>query len=107
MAGPDRAFVGVADAVRSLRAELAAAHADVDRDGVYFEMGPVEVEFTVEVKREVDGDAGVRIGVVSIGASGSASSDTTHRMKFVLSPMDGATGRALEVAGHMDAIPER
>ena len=103
----DKAFVGVADAVRSLRKELAAAHAEVDRGGVYFEMGPVEIEFTVEVERAVDGDAGVRIGVVSIGASGSVSSDTTHRMKFVLSPMDGVTGQALEVAGRVDEIPER
>jgi Trypsin-co-occurring domain 2 len=107
MTRSDKTFIDVADAIRSLRAQLAIAHAEVDRDGVYFEMGPVEIEFVVEVERAVDGDAGVRIGVVSIGASGSVSSGTTHRMKFVLSPMDGVTGRALEVADRLDEIPER
>jgi hypothetical protein len=107
MSRPDKAFVGVAEAVRSLRAELARAHAEMDRGGVYFEMGPVEIEFTVEVERDAGGDLGVRVGVVSIGASGSVSTDATHRMKFTLSPMDGATGRALEVTGHADEIPER
>lgn len=103
----DKAYVGVAQAVASLREELAAAHAEMDRTGVYFEMGPVEIEFTVEVGRDAGADLGVRVWVVSIGGSGSVSTGSTNRMKFTLTPMDGATGRALEVAGHADEIPER
>lgn len=107
MSRPDRDFVGIAEVVRSLRAQLLTAHEEADQGGVYFEMGPVEVEFALEVVREGGGEVGFDIGVVSVGGSGSVSRDSTHRMKFMLTPMDGITGKPLLVAGRVDEIPDR
>jgi Trypsin-co-occurring domain 2 len=100
-------WVGLAETVRGLRAELIAAQAQAPGDTVRFELGPIEMEFGLTVSRDVDGKAGVRIGVVTLGAGGSISSESVHRVKFVLTPKDAQTGGALEIASQMAEIPER
>jgi hypothetical protein len=102
----DRAWVGVGEAIRALRAELDAA-AGAPGGTVRFEIGPIEMEFALTLTRAADGQAGVRFGVVTVGASGSLSSESVHRVKFVLTPKDKETGAALEIASQLDEIPER
>lgn len=99
--------VGLAEAIRELRAELLTAQAESAGEGVLFELGPVEMEFAVTLSRGGDANAGVRIGVVTLGASGKLSKDSVHRVKFVLTPKDAQTGDALEIAAQMDSVPER
>jgi hypothetical protein len=86
----DEAWVGLADAVRALRAELTTAMTE-GRDGTLrFELGPVEMEFLLEVRREGGGEAGVKFWVVSLGGKGSASRGSTHRVTLSLTPrVDG------------------
>jgi len=47
----DSAGVGLADAVRALRAELTSAMAEGADQALRFELGPVEMEFLLEVNR--------------------------------------------------------
>ena len=103
----DGGWIGLADAVRALRRELDVARAEGAADRVRFALGPVEVEFALTVARDAEADAGVRFGVVSIGAKGSISSESAHRLKLVLTPTDSVTGRAPEIAGEIDAVPDR
>lgn len=106
----DRSVIGLAEAIRELRAELIAAQAESSGPGgdeVRFEIGPVEMEFAITLSREGAGKAGVQIGVVTLGAGGSIASESVHRVKFVLTPRDAKTGSALEVASQLDSIPER
>jgi Trypsin-co-occurring domain 2 len=103
----DDSWIGLAEAVRVLRAELAEARFEGVNDPLRFELGPVEVEFAVSLTREGGIDGGVRLGVVSISAKGGLSSDSSHRVKLVLNPKDAATGRAAEIAGRVDGIPDR
>jgi hypothetical protein len=99
--------IGLAEAIRELRAELIAAQAESPGSGVRFELGPVEMEFAVTLSREGGGKAGIQVGVVTLGAGGSVSSESVHRVKFMLTPKDGRTGGPLEVASQLDSIPER
>jgi Trypsin-co-occurring domain 2 len=99
--------IGLAEAVRALRAELIAAQGAVPGEPVRFELGPIEMEFAVTITKDVDGKAGVRFGVVTLGVGGSISSESVHRVKFVLNPKDAKTGDTLEIASQMAAIPER
>jgi hypothetical protein len=103
----DDDWVDLADAVRVLRRELDAAAAERPAEGVHFEVGPVEVEFAVKLTRDVKAGGGVRLGIVSIGVKGGMSSDSSHRLKLVLTPKDVATGRAPEISTEIDGIPDR
>jgi Trypsin-co-occurring domain 2 len=90
--------VGLADAVRELRAELLAAMSEAEGQRLGFELDAVEMEFLVEVSREGSGDAGIKFWVVSVGAHGGVSSGATHRVTLTLSPKDHRTGRSPEIS---------
>jgi hypothetical protein len=90
-------WVGLADAVSELRRELTEAMEQGAGAPIRFELGPVEMEFLLEVRKEGGGEAGVRFWVVSLGAKGSASSGSTHRVRLSLVPKD-ESGRPPEIS---------
>jgi NTP-dependent ternary system trypsin peptidase co-occuring protein len=90
-------WVGLSDAIAALRDELITAMAAGQSEKLHFELGPVELEFTVDVHKDGGANAGIRWGVVSFGASGSAGSATGHRVKLVLQPKDAGSGHNAEV----------
>jgi hypothetical protein len=90
-------WVGLSDAIAALRAELVTAMAAGQSEALHFELGPVELEFTVDVHKDGGADAGIRWGVVSFGARGSAGSAAGHRVKLVLQPKDAGSGHNAEV----------
>lgn len=100
----DGPWVGLADAVRGVRAELQAAMAEGQGSDLRFEVGPVELEFAVDVRKEGGVNAGVKVYVVSFGAKGSEAATTTHRLKLTLHPKD-AQGNAPQVNTSVPAIP--
>ena len=81
------ATVGLADAIKALRGELSAAMVEGKQEELRFRLGPVEMEFTVEVAKEGGGEAGVKFWVVSLGGKGSVGSGATHRVKLELQPL--------------------
>ncbi|MCK9878647.1 hypothetical protein MXD59_23260 [Frankia sp. Ag45/Mut15] len=90
--------VGLAEAIEALRRELAAAKLAGVGEPVQFTLGPVEMEFGLEIRRERKGEAGVKFWVLSVGGGGSAGRTATHRLKVTLQPQeivsDGAGGTA-------------
>ena len=100
-------WVGLADAVKGIRAELNAAMAEGADDDVQFQVGPVELEFAVDIKKDAKADFGVRVWVLSLGAKGGVGQNSTNRIKVVLNPTD-AHGRQLKISSDRDpAPPER
>lgn len=89
--------VELARAVRSLRDELLEAAAWGADQAVRFAVDSIELEFTVELRRDVTGRAGVKAWVITAGTGVSRAEADTHRVKLTLSPRDAATGRALEI----------
>jgi hypothetical protein len=84
--------VGLADAIRALRAELTAAMAEGQGQELKFKSGPVEMEFALEVTKEAGVEAGVKFWVVTLGGKGSVSAAATHRVKLELQPVgEGGT----------------
>lgn len=102
----DEVWVGLADAVRGVRAELAAAQAEGSGEDLGFEVGPIELEFAVDVRKEAGGEAKARVYVLSLGAKGSMAETATHRMKLVLNPKD-RQGNTPRIASRADEIPSR
>jgi Trypsin-co-occurring domain 2 len=107
---PD-ALIGLADAIKALRQELAMAMEEGQEKSVRFELGPVEMEFLLQVTKDAGGSAGVKFWIVSLGGQAGISSGSTHRVKLALTPKDAFgesplisdTEKTLSAAGNSEA----
>ena len=103
----DRSWATLAQAVEGVRAELSEAMAAGEGEQLRFDVGEVELEFTVEIRRELQAKAGVRVWVVELGGAGGQSRGSTHRLKVTLNPVDIATSRSPRIADKVAAPPPR
>jgi hypothetical protein len=99
-------FVELAEAIAVLRDQLATAREAGMGASPRFTVGPVDVEFTVEARRNVGGKAGVQFGVFTAGVQGGGSTASTHRVRLTLTP-HGEDGGDFEVHGSVPAPPPR
>ena len=90
-------------AVRAVRDQLALAAQEGAGAAVRFEVGPIQMDFAVELRREAGVKGGVKAWVLSADAEARASRATTHRVSFTLTPKDAASGGPLEVGGEREA----
>jgi hypothetical protein len=104
---PDRPWATLAQAIEGVRAELSEAMAAGEAEELRFDVGEVELEFTVEIRRDLEAKAGVAVWVVEMGGSGARSDGSTHRLKVTLHPVDIATGRSPRVADRVAELPPR
>lgn len=86
------------ETVSAIRAQLRQAQEEGGDKSLKFRTGPVELEFSIEVRK--DGDAKARILVLPWSAEvrAAASSARLHRIKLTLQPVDDSGGDAL-IAG--------
>ncbi|WP_445395460.1 trypco2 family protein [Streptomyces sp. LE64] len=79
--------VPLADAVAAVRDELleAAARAGTEPELV-FTVGPVEMEFEVEVRADARAKSGFSLWAVGAEAEAGGSRTRTHRVSFTLTP---------------------
>jgi hypothetical protein len=78
--------VELAEAVQAVRDGLIAAAGLAEGRPLRFDLGDIEMEFTVEVRRDARARGGVRAWVVDAGAESGASRGRTHRVTFTLKP---------------------
>jgi hypothetical protein len=100
-------WVGLAEAIKGVREELAKAMEAGEGERLRFDVGPVELEFAVELRRDTEAKAGVKVWVVEAGGSGTLSRGTPHRLTVVLNPVDVKTGRTVRVSDQVDGPPPR
>ncbi|WP_336159983.1 trypco2 family protein [Amycolatopsis sp. VC5-11] len=93
--------IELADAVASVRDELLEAAGRGAGAGVVFVVGPVELEFAVELRRDAKVKAGFKAWVVSGDAEGGVARGRTHKVKVTLTPRASGGGDLL-VAGEKD-----
>ncbi|MFJ5230866.1 trypco2 family protein [Kitasatospora sp. NPDC088391] len=94
----DRQDIELADAVEAIRGQLAEAAERGRGQAVQFEVGPVTLDFTVELTRDVRAKGGVRAWVLSADAEAGASVTRTHQVTVTLTPKDAATGGSLDIS---------
>lgn len=80
--------LGLVDVIAQLRADLAAAIAEGEKERLRFEVGPVELDLSVTVTRSGTARAGVRFWVVDAGGKGSVSKESVQRLHLTLQPRD-------------------
>ncbi|MFG3285980.1 trypco2 family protein [Streptomyces sp. NPDC048111] len=98
MTDDTHAFDGIelADAIESVRDQLTEAAARATGPLV-FELGAIQMEFTLELRKEVKGGAKVRAWVVDAGADAGRLTGRTHKVSFTLTPQAAAGGAAWRV----------
>ncbi|WP_328470680.1 hypothetical protein OHA21_05175 [Actinoplanes sp. NBC_00393] len=90
--------IELAEAIALLREELQEARIRGAGEQLQFNVGPVELEFQVEIAREAGASGKVRFWVVEAGADGKLASRSTQVVRISLEPVDGRTGKQLAVA---------
>ncbi|GLW56882.1 trypco2 family protein [Kitasatospora phosalacinea] len=64
---------------------MRAQHRGAGQETV-FEVGPIEMEFEVELRADATAGGKSKVWALSAEAAGSVSRDTTHRISFTLQP---------------------
>ncbi|MEU3508420.1 trypco2 family protein [Streptomyces longwoodensis] len=89
--------IELADAVQAVRDELITAAERSSGQDVVFEVGDIELEFSVELHREAKGGAKVKAWVVEAGVDGGAGTTRTHRVAVTLRALDARTRQPWKV----------
>lgn len=87
--------IELADAVAAVREELLHAAARGIGQPVEFLVGPIELEFAVELRQDAKAKAGFKAWVVSGDAEGGLSRGRTHRVSMTLTPNRPGGGKVL------------
>ncbi|MED7949257.1 trypco2 family protein [Kitasatospora sp. NPDC058406] len=93
--------IPLVDAVAAVRDELLEAVARGAGQDVVFAVGPVEMEFEVELRADARAKAGFRLWAVGAETEAGVSRGRTHRVSFTLTPR-AAHGGDLLVSGSAD-----
>jgi hypothetical protein len=79
------------DTIQALRAEIMQAAEAASTQSVRFELGSIEMEFQIVVKREGGGEAKLGFHILAadtaLSGSGKVASEGTQKVKFVLNPV--------------------
>lgn len=78
--------IGLAEAIGQVRTELNDARLRSEGQELQFRLDKVTLEFAVELEREVGGEAGIKVWVVSVGAKGTVSSTHTNKVTVSMVP---------------------
>jgi hypothetical protein len=97
----------LASAVEAIRGQLSEAMERAEAHRLQFELGDIEIEFTVTLTDEAKIDGGVKVWVLNAGGSTASSTAAAHRVKLTLKPRDMHTGRSPQVADTVRATPPR
>ncbi|MFI6036381.1 trypco2 family protein [Streptomyces sp. NPDC051315] len=87
----------LAAAVQLVRDELLRASAAAAQSDLRFEVGPIGMEFTVELRRDVTVRTGFKAWVVSADADGKAGRTRTHKVSLTLTPKH-ADGTSVQIS---------
>ncbi|MFI0968350.1 trypco2 family protein [Streptomyces sp. NPDC021080] len=91
--------IPLVDAIAAVRDELLeAARTSGDHPDLVFAVGPVEMEFEVELRADANAKAGFKIFAIGAETGAGVSRGRTHRVSFTLTPR-AAHGGDLLVSG--------
>ncbi|GCB45916.1 trypco2 family protein [Streptomyces sp. NL15-2K] len=87
----------LATAVRLVRDNLLRAAAAAEQEDLRFEVGPIAMEFTVELRRDLTVKTGFKAWVLSADAEGRAGRTRTHKVSLTLTPKR-SDGTSVEIS---------
>lgn len=91
--------IELSEAVEAVRDGLITAASRGTGQDLRFELGDIQLEFTVELRRDVRGKGGVRAWVVDASTEAGRASGRTQKVAFTLKPVNTAAGGRWRIAG--------
>ncbi|MER7689751.1 trypco2 family protein [Streptomyces sp. NPDC097610] len=91
---PQEPWAELGETVSAIRAQLQQAMDEGAGQALKFRTGPVELEFSIEVRKEGEAKAKVFVLPWSGETRGTVSADMIHRIKLTLQPIDDADADA-------------
>ncbi|MGF0315095.1 trypco2 family protein [Nocardia fluminea] len=98
-------YVDLVSAIEVLRNQLEEARSAAVGKETVFGVGPVEVEFAVELRSQSGGNTGANLWFMAVGANGQRSSAATQKVKFTLNPKRH-TGEEIKISSTVSSIPD-
>ncbi|MEV8128730.1 trypco2 family protein [Streptomyces sp. NPDC085944] len=102
---PQEPWAELGETIGVIRTELQKAMEEGRAEPLKFRTGPVELEFTVEVKKDLGARTRIFVLPWTVEAQGAASAARTHRVKLTLQPVDG-DGDDLKISADSPQRPE-
>lgn len=96
--------LGLAEAIRDLRAEITLATAQAQDAPVKFALGPIELELQVALNLKGSTKGEAKWLIVSIGAEAGVERERTHKVKLTLTPQ--GDGNPILVFAPTDQKPD-
>jgi hypothetical protein len=93
--------IELADAVSAIRDELLEGVQRAAGKTLAFAVGPIEMEFTVELRKDVRAKTGVKAWLLTADAEAGRSRSSVQKVKLVLTPKR-PDGRDLLIADNPD-----
>jgi hypothetical protein len=97
--------IELATAVAAVRDELLDAAAQATATGLEFVVGPIELEFSVELKKDAKAKAGFRAWVLSGDIEGGVARSNAHRVKVALTARKPGGGEFLVTSAENRRAP--
>ncbi|WP_222316500.1 trypco2 family protein [Streptomyces cavourensis] len=98
--------IELADAVESIRNQLVEAASRATGRPLAFAVGDIQMEFTLELRKEAKAGGKVKAWVVEAGTDASRATGRTHKVAFTLSPQNAVTGEAWAIGTEDDGSTE-
>lgn len=94
--------IGLADAISVIRDDILSATQRNTESPLRFELGEIQMEFTVELRRDTRAKGGVKAWVADASAERGHGATHTQRVAFTLKPRDALTGRGWEISNDQE-----
>jgi hypothetical protein len=99
--------VPLGDLINAVRAELQYAATEARDQQLQFEVRDVQLELEVATTRTKEGDGGVKVVVLTLGAKAAKADTTTQKVTLSLEPVS-TTGSRFRVSDLADRpVPSR
>jgi hypothetical protein len=100
----DAPFADLASTIKQLRTELTKAMTEGQGEQLLFGLGPVELEFLIDVKNETSGEGGIKFRVITLGGR-RMRGVTNSKIKLTLNPLESAGNPARIASTGKKQIP--
>lgn len=95
--------IGLQEAIAALREELIDSVLAAKGERLRFQVGEINMEFQVEVERNIGATGGLKFYVVELGASGTEKDKSMHKVVIPLKPVR-ADGKPILTGGDEDEV---
>ncbi|WP_225097325.1 trypco2 family protein [Streptomyces sp. CoH27] len=90
--------IDLAEAIGAIRDDILAATYRNTGSPLRFELGDIQMEFSVELRRDQRAKGGVKAWVVDVSAEGGQATTSVQRVAFNLKPKNATTGAGWDIA---------